>query len=76
MERFYVLESRGYLSIGTSAHRSTEVMILDRDYCHHVIWRACSGQNLRGYQGKQPVDRLRSIARAKCHALNAENSRG
>ena len=53
--RFYVVESTGY-----------RVMILDRDYCHRVVW------SRSGY----PRDRIRWRADRECARLNREDSDG
>lgn len=39
--RFYVRESTGYLTArggGSGSRAFTEVMVLDRAYCHRVVW--------------------------------------
>jgi len=47
----------------------TQVMILDRDYCHRVVW---SDWSRTGY----PRDRIRWRADRECARLNREDSDG
>jgi hypothetical protein len=76
-ERFYVLEQAGWRRPGignTHGKMPTEVMVLDRFYCHRVIWSRWSGSsspNL-GIYGFGPLEQVRAEAQQLCDRLNRE----
>lgn len=64
--RFYVREHSGYLTMangGSGARPSTEVMVLDRDYGHVVMYSTYVRSGYGGYV-------QRNQAENKCRELN------
>lgn len=94
-ERFYILEHEGYPiddasgKITSSRDRSgsqgalTEVMVLDRAYCHRVVWSCWSSLPIRADKNtRRKRSRKTSViyrkqlaeAQAICARLNEENA--
>ena len=71
--RFYVRESRGYPRVtgSTTMQQVTEVMILDSDYNHRVVYSEISGRP----PAKQ-LYKIRYRAARECARLNREDSDG
>lgn len=83
-ERFYTLEHKGFpidptregRSGGQTGDGSTEVMVLDRAYCHRVVWSSWTGRNMRQIGSCNTERRLadsRRFADSLCAKLNAED---
>ncbi len=77
-ERFYVHESVGYMQTGDRAGRPvTEVMVLDRAYCHRVVWSSYTTTYLTRHRKRVtarrwPLRLRRAHAAALAARLNAE----
>ena len=62
--RFYVLEHTGHMDKypgippTTASPPRTEVMILDRAYCHRVVWSRLSGQRVERRRLFRKAERL------------------
>lgn len=68
--RFYIVESTGYrkIGVGSDAQQITEVLVLDRDYCHEVVWSSWPGH--REHFTEVDLIQARGHARRLCRTLN------
>ncbi len=77
-ERFYVREHSGYLSMTTGSRTrpvQTEVMVIDRDYCHRVDHSALPDHAYAGHSAAHSLVERREFARERCAELNAWHER-
>lgn len=76
--RFIVTELEGYLTAATR-HESTageglSVQVLDRAYCHRVVWSARTED--RGRTTERAKDWIRHQAEKRCAELNGDEAPG
>jgi hypothetical protein len=88
-ERYYVRESSGYtISLsgqpgGGQGRPITEVLVLDRDLCHRVVWSSVTTVTRKRYANgiwaettsyQRPLSERRAIAAELAARLNAEDA--